>query len=52
MHPDVERLIALMPAGPESGERLDWLEVERELDCRLISVTSSPSTVWALLTSA
>ncbi|MFJ8473555.1 SMI1/KNR4 family protein [Kitasatospora sp. NPDC094011] len=27
--------MALMPPGPETGEQLDWLEVERELGCQL-----------------
>ncbi|MEU6325462.1 SMI1/KNR4 family protein [Streptomyces sp. NPDC047009] len=35
MHPDVERLVALMPPAPESGQQVDWRAVERDLGCRL-----------------
>ncbi|WP_052441032.1 SMI1/KNR4 family protein [Streptacidiphilus anmyonensis] len=35
MHPDVERLVALLPPGPDAGDRFDWRAVERDLGCRL-----------------
>ncbi|GAA1264072.1 hypothetical protein GCM10009665_61940 [Kitasatospora nipponensis] len=35
MHPDVDRLMALLPPGPEDGERVDWPVVERDLGCQL-----------------
>ncbi|WP_344441496.1 SMI1/KNR4 family protein [Kitasatospora nipponensis] len=35
MHPDVERLKALMPPGPEDGDQVDWQAVEQDLGCRL-----------------